>query len=242
MARPVLVRMGFRRTREYFESRLKDKDLLLQAVKVWVGYERVLCVPCGGDRVTGFTHFFRTSAEANIVCRSLADSGGNFPDLRVDPILNAFDEEKFIVRWGKPEPRYRNYPDPWDFELAMANCLGYNDECMVSHHHRMHMFQYGTSVFDSVTINLSCGVSPEDLKLSDEQVAELNGYEPVKDARTAFLRKATEYVKSRTPELLEQVKTLEAAYGEAFRERLHYILEHPPQPRAVALANRRGFK
>lgn len=64
--------MSYKRDLDYYESRLKDRNLLLRAVKMAVAdskgrIDRFYCVPCGGDRITGFTHFFETKTQATIV-------------------------------------------------------------------------------------------------------------------------------------------------------------------------------
>lgn len=86
----------------------------------------------------------------------------------------------------------------------------------------------------------------EDIKvLSDEQVDQLNSYEPVKIARARVLQTSTEYVKNRTPELLEAVEQAKAEYSAVFTERLTEVIEHPPQPKSVAALSQdrlRGFK
>jgi hypothetical protein len=86
----------------------------------------------------------------------------------------------------------------------------------------------------------------EDTKtLSDEQVDQLNSYEPVKLARAHLLQASTAYVKNRTPELFEAVQQADAEYGRVFTERLREVIEHPPQPRSVATLSQeriKGFK
>lgn len=86
----------------------------------------------------------------------------------------------------------------------------------------------------------------EDSKtLSDEQVDQLNNYEPVKIARTNLLRVTGEYMKDRTPELMEAVRQATDEYGRVFTERLQEVVAHPPQPRSVAALSvdrLKGFK
>jgi hypothetical protein len=86
----------------------------------------------------------------------------------------------------------------------------------------------------------------EDIKsLSDEQVDQLNNYEPVRQARLTLLNKTTEYINSRTPELMEEVRHATDEYAKIFSERLKEVMEHPPQPRSVATLSvdkLKGFK
>jgi hypothetical protein len=83
-----------------------------------------------------------------------------------------------------------------------------------------------------------------DTQISDEQVDQLNNYEPVKEARTKFLKLLTEYAKSKpvNPALLETAKQAGVEYEAVFAERLNYVVEHPPQPKSVPLRTRTGFK
>lgn len=136
--------LTFRDEKVYYGSRLKNLSLLDKAVKVRVGKDRFLCVPCDEERIMGFTHFFKTETEALIVYRTLVDSGESFPGLRVEPVENAFRDSMFIVKWGMDEPD-RRFFGGWDFEVAIAKQLGYNDECMPAHYERMTAFynKYG---------------------------------------------------------------------------------------------------
>ena len=131
--------MSLKHDLEYYEERLKDRKLLLRAVRVRVpiGKEiaRFYCVPCGGARVTGFTHFFKKESEANLVYSTLLKSGENFPMLRIVPVINAFDEPMFMVKWGIDEPNHK-FIRGWAWEVAIAKQLGYNDECMAAHYQR----------------------------------------------------------------------------------------------------------
>jgi hypothetical protein len=139
----VLFFMAYKDDVLYFGERLKDPRLLEQAVKIHLGKDRFLCVPCGGDRVTGFTHFFKTKTEASIVYRTLADSGGDFPALRILPVVNVLGEDMFMVKWGMDEPDRRLFYG-WEYEIAIAKQLGYTDECMEAHRERFKKF-YGAS-------------------------------------------------------------------------------------------------
>jgi hypothetical protein len=133
--------MSFKSDKEYYGSRLKNPSLLDRAVKVKVGSDRFLCVPCDEERVTGFTHFLKTETEALIVYRTLVNSKERFPGLRVEPVENAFGDNMFMVKWGMDEPD-RRFWCGWDFEVAIAKQLGYSDACMPAHYERMTAF-YG---------------------------------------------------------------------------------------------------
>lgn len=81
--------------------------------------------------------------------------------------------------------------------------------------------------------------------ISDEQVDQLNSYEPVKLARTKFLEKLKEYVRvdsAATPEMLAEVKAAEAEYEAEFAERLQHVVENPPTPKSIPVKSRTGFK
>ena len=124
----------FKSDTRYFTERLKEPELLKHAVKVRIKGDRFLCVPCGGSRVTGFTHFFPNNEDAMTVCYTLLRSGENFPDLRVEPIVNYYGDLMWMVKWGVEEPLHLT---GWDFEVAVAKQLGYSDECMPAHRERM---------------------------------------------------------------------------------------------------------
>lgn len=88
-------------------------------------------------------------------------------------------------------------------------------------------------------------MAEESRTLSDEQVAQLNNHEPVKLARTKLLRVTTEYMKNRTPELMEEVRQADEEYASVFTERLKEVIEHPPQPKSATLSQidrLKGFK
>lgn len=85
----------------------------------------------------------------------------------------------------------------------------------------------------------------DDKSLSDEQVDQLNNYEPVKEARVKLLQATTEYVKHRTPELMDAVRQADDEYARVFAERLQEVVAHPPQPRSnghLAVDRLKGFK
>ena len=94
---------------------------------------RFLCVPCGGSRVTGFTHLFSRKAEADDVLRQIAESGENFPDLRVVQTVNFFWDLMYVVEWGLPKPEGLQ---GWAYEVAIARQLDYSDKCMPAHFKR----------------------------------------------------------------------------------------------------------
>jgi hypothetical protein len=81
-------------------------------------------------------------------------------------------------------------------------------------------------------------------QISDEQVDQLNLHEPVKEARTKFLKLLAAYVKSdpADPELLAKVKEAEVEYEAEFAERLKHVVENPPQPKSIPMKSRTGFK
>lgn len=83
-----------------------------------------------------------------------------------------------------------------------------------------------------------------EVQISDEQVDQLNLYEPVKEARTTFLKSLATYLRSvpRDPSLLETAKVAEVEYEAIFAERLKDVIENPPQPKSVPLRTRSGFK
>lgn len=88
-------------------------------------------------------------------------------------------------------------------------------------------------------------MAEESKSLSDEQVDQLNSYEPVKLARMNLLQATTAYVKNRTPELFEATQQANEEYARVFSERLTEVLEHPPQPKSVAALSQdklKGFK
>jgi hypothetical protein len=129
---------------EYYGTRLKDRWLLLRAVpcEIMTGVFSIAtrqeityafaCVPCGGDRLTGLTNVFQTRDKAEQVCKILRASGENFPMLRIQEYRYGF-----YVKWGLDEPSHKEFRG-WDWEVAIAKQLGYNDECMVSHYQRYH--------------------------------------------------------------------------------------------------------
>ena len=83
----------------------------------------------------------------------------------------------------------------------------------------------------------------EDSKtLSDEQVDQLNSYEPVKLARAKMLQVTAAYVKDRTPELMEAVRRADEEYAMVFSDRLEEVIEHPPQPKSVAALSQDRLK
>lgn len=55
--------------------------------------------------------------------------------LRVVPVINMFDEQMYMVKWGIDEPD-RRFLHGWAYEVAIAKQLGYNDECMAAHYER----------------------------------------------------------------------------------------------------------
>ena len=81
--------------------------------------------------------------------------------------------------------------------------------------------------------------------LSDEQVDQLNSYAPVQLARTEFLSRATEHIKSPTPESNEARQLAEDTYSAVFAERLAEVIQYVPQPKDIATLSQnkmKGFK
>jgi hypothetical protein len=138
--------MSYKSELDYYEERLIDRNLLVRAIRMEIhsgvlntltGKEivyRFYCVPCGGDRVTGFSRIFLNKSHAEQVYNTLLASGEGFPTLRIAP-----RDDGFYVKWGLDEPDIREYRGrPWDWEVAIAKQLGYNEECMAAHYERCH--------------------------------------------------------------------------------------------------------
>jgi hypothetical protein len=82
----------------------------------------------------------------------------------------------------------------------------------------------------------------DDKILSDEQVDQLNSDDVVKAARLNFIRLRTISNAEPSPENVERANQAAADYAKIFNEKLFEVMQHPAQPKSVAVKNLKGFK
>lgn len=121
-----------RHDHRYYKFRLVDQDLLARAVTVRAGRERFLCVPCGGCRRAGITHFLERETHACAVRFQLVCSGENFPNIRVVPAMSVDHQRMWQVAWGDDLPE-QSYLGDFCYEIVVGRLLGYSEKAIGEH-------------------------------------------------------------------------------------------------------------